>query len=133
MLAGSAVALVLLITHPLGWTGGDTSAGQYVLLGQKALLVAGLFAIAGYLGRQAHNHRSQSNWALSLAAQLKTFDAYCQPVDSATTKDELRRNFAVRVFGDQPALKGESTSNDGEALVQKAADLASKFLPGDKS
>lgn len=132
MLAGSAMAAVFLFTHSLGLTNGENQATEYVSLGQKVLLVAGTFAIAAYLGRQAHNHRTQSNWALSLAAQLKTFDAYCKPIDDSATKDELRRKFASRVFGDQPGINGEAAPSNSDELAQKAVELVTKILPGDK-
>ncbi|MGN5732016.1 hypothetical protein [Arthrobacter psychrochitiniphilus] len=132
MLAGSALAAIFLFTHSLGMGGGETQATEYVSLGQKVLLVAGAFAIAAYLGRQAHNHRTQSNWALSLAAQLKTFDAYCKPIDNQATKDELRQKFASRVFGDQPAISGETAPSNSGDLAQKSLDLVAKMLPGDK-
>ncbi|RKO26120.1 hypothetical protein D7Z96_05070 [Pseudarthrobacter phenanthrenivorans] len=66
---------------------------------QRAILLAGAFGLAGYLARQAHQHRSMANWAGSMAVQLKTFDTYLAAIDSSETKDELRMAFAARAFG----------------------------------
>lgn len=130
---GGLVAALFLIGPSFGWSAFNIAPDDYVHLAQRILLLAGVFGLAGYLGRQAHNHRTMSNWALSLAAQLKTFDAYNSAIDDDGVKNDVRRQFATRVFGNQPGLKGETTSPDDETIVNKAADLVAKIMPGDKS
>lgn len=129
---GGIIGAVFLLGPALGVSALEIETGDYVHLLQRVLVVGAVFAFAAYTGRQAHNHRTQANWAASLAVQLQTFDAYCDAIDDQASKDQLRTAFAARAFGEHPALRGESSSDNGDALVQKAADLASKFLPGDK-
>jgi hypothetical protein len=133
MALGGVLSALFIVGPSVGVDAFNIASGDYVHLGQKVLLVAAVFAFAAYTGRQAHNHRTMANWAESLAVQLQTFDAYCDAISDQAAKDELRKNFAARVFGDQPGLKGEAAQGDGDALVQKAADLVSKIMPGDKS
>lgn len=133
MVLGGILAALFLVGPSFGWSAFDIQTNDYVHLAQRALLLAGVFGLAGYLGRQAHNHRMQANWARSLAVQLQTFDAYIEPIQDSETKERLRTRFAARVFGDQPSLKGEAAVPSSDDVIQKAADFISKIMPGDKS
>lgn len=100
---------------------------DYVHLIQRGVFVAGVFGIAGYFARQAHQHRSMANWAAALSVQLMTFDAFVSPVHDPSVSDELRRTFAERAFGDHPPMKGEPTVTSSGAVMDAAVDLAAKF------
>lgn len=127
---GGAVGLAFLLVpldfpFPLA-----TDAERYIRLVQKVVAVGGLFGIAGYMARQAQQHRALANWANSLTVQLQTFDAYLAAVDDADLRGELRKSFAARVFGDHPVTKGEQQSD--ASTLEAAANLLAKFLPASK-
>ncbi|MBP2413965.1 hypothetical protein JOF48_002764 [Arthrobacter stackebrandtii] len=130
---GGIIATIYLLGPVVGLSGLEIGTGDYVHLLQRVLVVGAIFAFAAYTGRQAHNHRTQANWADSLAVQLQSFDAYCDAIADQASKDQLRTTFAARAFGEHPALRGGSSPESGDALIQKAADLVSKIIPGDKS
>lgn len=131
-LAGGAFALVFVLLPSGLFPALDVAPNDYVRLIQKAIFIAGVFGIAGYFARQAHQHRSMANWAKSLAVQLQTFDAYVAAVESTDVKDELRKSFAARAFGDHPAMKGEPTVTTSAATMDAAAGLLSKLTAGGK-
>lgn len=106
---------------------------DYVSFLQRLAFLAGLFGLAGYLARQAHQHRSMANWAGALAVQLKTFNAYIAPVRDQEAKDQLRKDFAARVFGDHPAMKGEPSLTPSAAAMDSAMDYAAKLVGIGKS
>lgn len=123
---GGALAFVLGAGSGVPWL--DIQAGDYVHLVQRGLLIAAILGLAGYFARQAHQHRSMANWSGSLAVQLKTFESYLSPIEDDEVKNELRRTFAARVFGDHPALKGESAVTPTTEMGEKAIDLAAKVI-----
>lgn len=118
------LALVFLAT--------GIDAGDYVQLIQRGLVLAAVLALAGYLARQAHQHRTMANWARSLAVQLQTFDAFIDPIDSVEVKDELRKVFALRVFGEHPAVKGEPAVSASAQAVGQLTETLSKVVPAAK-
>lgn len=129
-MAGGVLAF-LFVMLPTGiFPQLDALSNDYVRLIQKTVLIAGVFGIAGYFARQAHQHRSMANWAESLSVQLQTFDAYVLAVDSGQMRDELRKNFAARAFGDHPAMKGDPMPPQTAAAVDTAVGLAAKLMPG---
>lgn len=123
---GAALGFVLGSGSGIPWL--DIQAGDFVHLLQRGLLVGGVLGLAGYFARQAHQHRSMANWAGSLAVQLKTFESYLSPISDDQVKNELRRLFAARVFGDHPAMKGEPSVTPTAEMGEKAMDLAAKVL-----
>lgn len=130
-LIGAGVALAFVLGHGSSVPWLEIPSDDYVHLAQRAILVAGAFGLAGYFARQAHQHRSMANWAGSLAVQLQTFDAYLAAIDSTEVKDELRKSFAARAFGDHPAMKGEPTVTPSAAAMDTAVGWAAK-LTADK-
>jgi hypothetical protein len=128
--AGGALALIFVLLPTGIFPQLDAGANDYVRLIQKTVLIAGVFGIAGYFARQAHQHRSMANWAESLSVQLQTFDAYVLAVVSDDVKDELRKNFAARAFGDHPAMKGEPTVTPSAAAMDTAVEWAAKLTGG---
>lgn len=134
LLIGTGTTLLFVLGHGSGipWldTVGDENA--YALLIQRGLLLAGAFGLAGYLARQAHQHRAMANWAGSMSVQLKTFDTYIAAVDSPETKDELRKAFAARVFGEHPQMKGEPAVAPSAAAMDTALEWAGKLTGGGK-
>lgn len=127
----AAASTALFILGPalgIGWL--DIEAGDYVHLIQRAVFVAGVFGLAGYFARQAHQHRSMANWASALSVQLRTFEAYLSAVESADVRDELRKSFATRVFGDHPAMKGEPSVTPSAAAMDTAVGWAAKLTSG---
>ena len=129
-LVAGALALAFVVGPGIGlhWLGIERD--DYVHLIQRGLLIAGVFGLAGYFAKQAHQHRSMANWAGSLAVQLKTFDAYLAPVENQEIRDDLRKSFSARVFGDHPAMKGEPTVAPTAAMGEKAMDLATRVIGG---
>ncbi|RAM38216.1 hypothetical protein [Arthrobacter globiformis] len=130
--AGAGATGIFLAGHSFGLVWLDVAQGDYVHLIQRAVFVGGVFGLAGYFARQAHQHRSMANWASALAVQLMTFDAYLRAVDSSEVKDDLRRSFAARVFGEHPAMKGEPVPTPSAAAMDTAVDWAAKLMPGGK-
>lgn len=127
---GATTAFIL--GSSLEWTGLHIPAGDYVHLIQRAIFLAGLFGLAGYFARQSHQHRSMANWAGSLAVQLKTFDAYLAAIENPDVRDELRKTFGARVFGDHPAMKGEPSVTPSAAAMDTAVGWAAKLTAGGK-
>lgn len=128
-LVAGGVAAGFVLGPGVGMTWLNIESGDFVHLIQRGLLVGGVFALAGYFARQAHQHRSMGNWAGSLAVQLQTFEAYLSPIDDREVKNELRKSFAARVFGDHPAMKGEPitpSSDSSDKLLDVAARIVGK-------
>jgi hypothetical protein len=127
-LVAGGFAAAFALGPAIGLTWLELGAGDYVHLIQRALLVGGMFGLAGYFARQAHQHRSMANWASALSVQLKTFESYISSIADAEVKNELRKSFAARVFGEHPAMKGEPSVAPTAELGEKAIDLASKVV-----
>lgn len=90
-------------------------------------ILAGVFGLATYFGRQAAHHRDVSTWSITIKEQLLTFDGYVDPVGDSDLKNQMRATFAARVFGSSPAGKeepglplGSTTLNDLVAVLTKA-------------
>ncbi|MGO4145517.1 hypothetical protein AB4Y77_10565 [Paenarthrobacter sp. YAF11_1] len=127
MLAGGT-ALVFLVGPSWGLESLKVETGDYVHLIQRIVVTAAVFGLAAYLARQAHQHRSLANWAGTLAVQLKTFEAFVDPITTDTVKDSIRRSFAERAFGEHPSMKGEAVSQSETATAEKAIDLVTRNL-----
>ncbi|WP_136017931.1 hypothetical protein [Arthrobacter silvisoli] len=106
----------------------EIEPSDYVHLLQRVIVTAAIFGLAGYFARPAHHHRSLANWAGALAVQLKTFEAYLAPIDNSAVKDDLRKSFALRAFGDHPAMKGEPSVAPSAGAMENAAAVAAKLL-----
>jgi hypothetical protein len=131
-LAGGAFAMIFVLLPGGLFPAFDILANDYVRLIQKAIFIAGVFGIAGYFARQAHQHRSMANWAGSLAVQLQTFDAFLAAVENPEVRDDLRKSFATRAFGEHPAMKGESAVAPSAAALDTAVGWAAKLTGGSK-
>jgi hypothetical protein len=130
--AGAMAWVFLSGGDSLGFGWLDIAAGDYVHLIQRGLVLAAFFALATYLAKQAHQHRTMANWARSLAVQLKTFDAFVDAIDDASVRNELRQAFAARVFGDHPAVKGEPALSASSQSVTALTEVLAKVLPATK-
>ncbi|MEV8150434.1 hypothetical protein AB0O52_20105 [Arthrobacter sp. NPDC080073] len=128
MLSGGVLAAWLLLGPEVGVKALAIDAGDYVHLAQRVIATGAIFALAGYLAKQAHQHRTTANWARALAVQLQTFDAFMDPVQSDGAKDQLRIAFASHVFGEPPKTKTEPASSGSFSVVEKALDLAQNNL-----
>ena len=124
--AGGVLAAVFLLLPAFGVTGLAVDAGDYVHLAQRVVVTAAVFALAAYLARQSHQHRTLVNWARAIAVQLKSFDAFMAPVTSAEAKELLRAQFAARVFGEPPILKGDAPAGESSLVPDKLWELLSK-------
>lgn len=129
-LAGGTFALLFVLLPEGFFPAVHASTSDYARLVQKAVFIAGVFGIAGYFARQAHQHRSMANWAKTLAVQLQTFDAYLGGITDEAVADDLRKSFATRVFGDHPAMKGEPTVTPSAAAMDTAVGWAAKLTAG---
>ncbi|MDP9885502.1 hypothetical protein J2W21_003025 [Sinomonas atrocyanea] len=120
MIFGGMVAAILVFAPSVG--GSD-----YVHLVQRLVVTGAIFALAGYLAKQANHHRSVGNWAGALAVQLKTFEAYMDPIGSESVRDALRTSFAVRAFGEPNFGKGDSPSEStASPIAEKLFELLSR-------
>lgn len=131
-LLGAGISLAFVLGHGSSVAWLDIAPGDYVHLIQRAIVVAGAFGLAGYFARQAHQHRSMANWAGSLAVQLQTFDGYLAAIENPDVRDELRKTFALRVFGEHPPMKGEPTVTPSAAAMDTAVGWAAKLTAGGK-
>lgn len=85
-------------------------------------IVAGGTAIGTYLLRLASYHRRLSVWADTVQVQLQTFASYTEQIGDEASKNQLRAEFAKRVFGDEP---GRPTNpNDKSPETMNIADLS---------
>lgn len=126
---GSAVSFLLLPQIDIL----DIASDDYVHLIQRIVVTAAIFGLAAYFAKQAHQHRALANWASTLAVQLKAFSAYSHPITQSDVRDDLRRGFAARAFGEHPAMKGESNPpTPGPASLDAVIELATKLAPGAK-
>ena len=91
-------------------------------LSWRFAMVAGSTAIGTYLLRLASYHRRLSVWADTVQVQLQTFASYTEQIGDEMSKNQLRAEFAKRVFGDEP---GRATaSNDKSVETMSIADLS---------
>lgn len=125
---GGGVAVVFLLLPAFGVEALAVDAGDYVHLAQRIVVTAAVFAIAAYLARQSHQHRTLANWAKALSVQLKTFEAFMAPLGSTEAKEALRAQFAARVFGEPPVLRGDSSSGDSSPVPEKLWDILSRNM-----
>lgn len=123
---GGVLAAVFLLLPALGINALNVDAGDYVHLAQRVLVTGAVFALAAYLARQSHQHRTLANWAKALSVQLKTFEAFLAPLDATEAKEALRAQFASRVFGEPPVLRGDTSSGDSSAVPDKLWEILSK-------
>lgn len=114
---GGGLAAIFLLLPAFGVEALAVNAGDYVHLAQRVIVTAAVFAIAAYLARQSHQHRTLANWAKALSVQLKTFEAFMAPLDSTEAKEALRAQFAARVFGEPPVLRGDTASAEQSPLM----------------
>jgi hypothetical protein len=129
-LGAGLTAAVFLILPEFGAL--RIEANDYVHLVQRVVVTVAVFGMAGYFARQAHQHRVLANWASAMAVQLKTFEAYVDPIEDQAVRDDLRKTFAGRAFGDHPAMKGEATPSPTPAAIEAAMQLIAKIAPGTK-
>ncbi|MEY9778377.1 hypothetical protein [Arthrobacter sp. MW3 TE3886] len=127
---GGLIGAALLLGPAVSGQPSGGVPNDYVPFLQRVVVTAAVFGLAGYLARQAHQHRSLANWSASLAVQLKTFDAYLGPLTSSETKDELRKSFGARAFGDHPAMKGEPSVTPSVAAMDTAVGWVAKLTAG---
>jgi hypothetical protein len=116
VVAGIGLAIVLPQSEP-------QSIPQAIY---RLAILGAVFGLAGYLGRQAHQHRSISVWASSISIQLLTFDAFLDPIGEVEVRNQLRAEFAGRVFGPSPKLKGEPGVTMGPELADRLLAAVSK-------
>ena len=124
--AGALIGITALAAVFLfGGTGDDLTTSEELARLSVGLPIA---ALAAYLGRESTRHRATSRWAHALELQLRTLDAYCEPL-TEDVRLQLRADFGRRVFltdgiaqtGDDEA--GPSTAGDVTGLLQEALAL----------
>ncbi len=72
-------------------------------------IVAVILGLAGYVGKQGSQHMAVSIWAQTLSVQLLTFDSFLADVGTEETRDEMRKQFALRAFGSSPETGGDQS------------------------
>ncbi|MFJ2318382.1 hypothetical protein ACIOTN_16970 [Glutamicibacter sp. NPDC087661] len=91
-------------------------------LSWRFAIVAGGGAIGTYLLRLATYHRRLAVWADTMQVQLQTFASYTEQIGDEASKNQLRAEFAKRVFGEEP---GRPQSGSGEKIESiSIADLS---------
>jgi hypothetical protein len=120
LLRSAAIALLLLITG-IAATLLESEPKSLNDLGEAARLslTVPLAVLAAYLGREASHHRATSRWARNLEVQLRSVNAYTEPL-SPELRDMIRAELGRRVFsagldeavqanGNAPSAVGEVT------------------------
>lgn len=125
---GGGLAAVFLLLPAFGVEALALEPGDYVHLAQRVIVTAAVFALAAYLARQSHQHRTLANWAKALSVQLKTFEAFMAPLDSSEAKEALRAQFAARVFGEPPVLRGDTSPDDSSPVPEKLWEILSRNM-----
>ncbi|MET4003500.1 hypothetical protein ABIB48_002225 [Arthrobacter sp. UYCu511] len=103
----AAAIIIPFILHVMLLTTFQLESTNLATLIYPLVVSGGLFGVAGYCSRQAHLHRTLATWSKTISIQLQTFDGFVAPVDNVALRDTLRSQFAERVFGAHPKLKGE--------------------------
>lgn len=99
---------------------GHPHEGDWVALSYRIAQLAGIAALATYLGRQAAQHRRVYNWARSMQVQLQSFPAFIEPIADGDTRSSIYNEFARRVLGPPPE---KGPSNDDAYPNQQAIEL----------
>lgn len=118
VLIAAGIALGYFLPHPDNWAVADAV--------YRIAILAGIFGLAGYLGRQAHHHRELSTWADAIRVQLLTFEAFLDPIRDPAIRDQLRVLFAGRVFGPSPQMKGEPSTTPSAEILDTLTTVVAK-------
>jgi hypothetical protein len=118
----SAVGVLLLITGIAATllASEPKSLNDFGEIARLSLTLP-LAALAAYLGKEASHHRATSRWARNLEVQLRTVNAYTEPL-SPELRDMIRAELGRRVFsvGANEALHA---NGNGPSAVAEAAGL----------
>jgi len=87
---------------------------NWAALAWKVAIVGGLSAIGTYLLRQSSYHRQLAVWSDTVQVQLQTFTPYIGLIGERSSKDQLRMEFARRVFGTEPGAPDSSKESTVE-------------------
>jgi uncharacterized protein YukE len=122
------IATIALIVVGIGMTVLLPHASEATLpdVTYRLAILAAVFGLAGYLSRQAHNHRVTAAWANTIRVQLETFDAFVDPLQDEAAKVRLRSEFATRVFGPNPSAGEEGGVTISSDLVKEAVAAVTK-------
>lgn len=132
-LACAAVLVVIAaVAGWLVWRGAKDDLTAWEELAQLGVTIP-LGALAAYLGREAAHHRHHARWAAQLVVQLRTFDAFCAPMED-TQSAELRLALGRRVFLSEVQFPGRSDNGseppvDVLAFAQQIIDLTKSAAP----
>ncbi len=106
----TAVATVLFI--PLLIVVSSTYVDNWQ---DRSVLALGIsvpfFAVAGYLTREASQHRRVARWASTIDVQLRTLEGFIKVLTTDELRDKLLSEFGTRVFGPMP----DPTSSGGDS------------------
>ncbi|OWP21962.1 hypothetical protein CBF90_09790 [Microbacterium sp. AISO3] len=120
LLSISAIAaLVLVLGVEPDWTVRE-GREQWEQAAYRLALIAALVGLAGYLGRQAGNHRRLGEWGHSISIQLRNFGSFIERLDNET-RHEAYLSFARRVLGASP-----DASRVDPTAAQPLVDLIAK-------
>lgn len=83
----------------------------------KLSVLVGGSSVGTYLLRLASYHRRLSVWSNAVQVQLRTFAPFTEQVAGDASKDQLRLEFARRVFGAEPdGTKDKPDENSGVTM-----------------
>lgn len=86
----------------------------WIELIRKAVLSIPLAALAAYLARESGKHRTKADWAASIAVQLRTVNAFTEPLADAL-KEDIRGSFGRMIFGTPLGSSPSSTTGSDSA------------------
>ncbi|MDF2991366.1 MAG: hypothetical protein K0S37_1880 [Microbacterium sp.] len=110
-----AASLVLGGDFPeLFGTRTPSRTSEWAPVAYRLAVVAGIAALAAYLGRQAGNHRRLGEWARAIEILLREFNAFIAKIADPKVRDEAQLAFARRVLGPAP---------DASRVVESASAL----------
>jgi hypothetical protein len=84
-----------------------------------AIQVASVAGLGTFLGAQASGHRRTGNWSRALEVQLKSFEAFIEPIRGTDAYARLYETFGHRLLG-SPPVTSAARGVDASALAKIA-------------
>lgn len=122
----TAAVVIPFVLHLWLLTGFGLESTNLATLIYPLVVSGGIFGVAGYCARQSHLHRTLATWSKTISIQLQTFDGFVDPIDDLSIRDGLRTEFARRVFGPHPKLKGEPGVTASSPIIDSVLTRVSR-------
>jgi len=92
------------------------------LIVSHAIQVAAVAGLGTFLGAQASGHRRTGNWSRALEVQLKSFEAFIEPIRDTEAYARLYETFGHRLLGSPPVTSSARGAN--ASVLAKIAEAA---------